>query len=259
MSAFDYDMITRFLEGGMKTDERRSFELSMEQDADLKKEVELCREMRETLQKELYPDAGEQAFRATLQQVRAEHFRTANPSGTPLPSGARQPGKFVLISRSIRWWAPASVAAAAILILVIWQPWTPDLYSRFAETSMPPVAERGGTEDSLLAAATTKFNAREFAASIPDFRQLLSLDSSNSYAQFYYSIALLRTDSLDKSRGILMRLNSGGSLVKYDAAFYLALSYLKERDTARAIHWLQTIPADASSYPRAKELLQKLQ
>ena len=53
-------------------------------------------------------------------------------------------------------------------------------------------------------------------------------------------------------------LYSRVSLFKYDAAFYMALSYLKEKNKPGCKEWLNKIPADAGPYSNAQELLKKL-
>ena len=76
--------------------------------------------------------------------------------------------------------------------------------------------------------------------------------------QFYYAVALLQNGDIEKSRAQLNELYNGESLFKYDAAFYMALSYLKEKDKAICREWLNKIPADAGPYSKAQELLKKL-
>lgn len=91
-----------------------------------------------------------------------------------------------------------------------------------------PVAERGAAADSLLASATCKFNVRQFSAVISDFDSLLRREPGNVYLQFYDAVALLQTGEIARSRDRLMSLNDRNSLFRYDAAFYLALGYLKD-------------------------------
>jgi hypothetical protein len=57
---------------------------------------------------------------------------------------------------------------------------------------------------------------------------------------------------------IFTALYNGQSAFKYEAAFYLAVTYLKDGNKAASREWLQKIPADATNYGKAQELLRKL-
>ena len=63
---------------------------------------------------------------------------------------------------------------------------------------------------------------------------------------------------IENARKELMIVYNGVSSFKYDAAFYLALSYLKEKNKADCKNWLNKIPADAGIYNKAQELLKKI-
>ena len=119
-------------------------------------------------------------------------------------------------------------------------------------------AQRGGPADSLLKIATTHFNDKRFAQSIPLFETLLKTDPQNAYLHYYYAVALLQNGQTDQSRNELNQLHNGPSLFRDDAAFYLALSYLKEQDKARCREWLNKISVDAPIHAKAGELLKKL-
>jgi hypothetical protein len=108
----------------------------------------------------------------------------------------------------------------------------------------------------------TAFNKKDFLTAASYLGETYKLDTANSFAAFYYSVALLHTGQADQqktARAILNRLYAGESAFKYEAAFYQALSYLQEKDNHTCINWLQKIPADASNYNKAQELLKKLQ
>jgi tetratricopeptide (TPR) repeat protein len=244
MSAFDYDTIIRYVGNEMQGDERMEFELALQADEGLKKEVELCRETMDSLRSNFYPDESEQALRATLTQIQPAYFKPRT--------------KIISLPTKRMSWRYISAAAAVILALFIWQPWKEDLYQQFASTKMVSVAERGTTADSLLTQATQKFNTGNFTAALPDFENILRSEPANAYTQFFYAVALLEANQTTNAQGRLLQLYNGISPFRYDAAFYLALSYVKENDRAKARQWLQKISPDASVYPKAKTLLDKL-
>jgi tetratricopeptide (TPR) repeat protein len=244
MSAFDYDTIIRYVEDEMQVDERQEFEQALQTDEGLKKEVELCRETLDNLRSNFYPDESELALRTTLARIQPGYFKSRT--------------KIISLPVKRMRWRYISAAAAVILALFIWRPWKEDLYQQFVSTRMVSVAERGTTSDSLLTQATLKFNTGNFAAALPDFEDMLRREPTNAYAQFYFAVALLQDNQTTKARGRLLDLYNSSSPFRYDAAFYLALSYVKENDRAKAGQWLQKISPDASVYPKSKTLLDKL-
>ncbi len=252
MSTPDYDKISRYADGEMDAEELQAFEQMLQQDAALKKEVDLFREVNDTLKTKLYPGKDELALQSTLEEMRQQYFHN---------TGAK-----IVQFRKYRW--VAAVAAAAIIIaLFIWSPWSqPDLYRQYASVEMNSVAERGTPADSLLQLVTQKFNDKNFEETIPLFETLLKTDEANSYLHFYYAVALLETGQVEKSRAELNQLYNGISIFRYDAAYFMALSYLrksvpseKEKDRVACIQWLNQIPEDASIYSKGQNLLMKLE
>lgn len=251
MKAFDHDMINRFLEGEMNTAETTAFEVQMQQDADLRNTVELYREVNQILKMKLHPGGNEMALRNSLQAMRDEFFSGENVS--------EQSKVKIVPFRRTRWIAAAAAVCIGIVMLTIWSPWKKQgLYEQYASIQMPGVVERGTPSDSLLKKATDNFNDKKFVEAIPLFETILKNDPQNSYVQFYYAVALQQGGQQDKARPELTLLFNGTSQFRYDAAFFMALSYLKENDATTCREWLHKIPEDAGSYDKARDLLKEL-
>ncbi len=249
MSALDYDKISLYVDNDMTAGERQDFEQLLRDDEELKKEVELYREVNESLKNQLHPGEGELALKDTIQNLRGKYFSTSDVQERPLAKTAR--------IRSFTWIAAA--AAILIIALFVWAPWSqPDTFRQFASIEMPGLTERGGTSDSIQKSITKRFNEKKFAETIPQFETLLSTDTANSFLHFYYAIALLETDQLSKSRIELTQLYNGTSVFRYEAAFYIALSYLKDKNETTCKEWLNKIPADAPVFSKAQRLLKEL-
>lgn len=253
MKEFDHDMINRYLDGDLNAEEGKAFETQMQQDADLQNEVELVRDVQATLKMKLHPDENEMGLRNTLKEMNAEFF-----------SNKATQAKIIPLSRR-RWVTAVAAIFIMALLLTVWQPWKKeDLYKQYAAIQMPGVAERGKATDSLLKIAVENFNNKKFAEAIPAFEAVLEdsaqrpVNSQNTFVQYYYAIALLQNDNIEKSRIQFTELYTGASLFKYDAAFYMALSYLKEKNKTACKEWLNKIPADAGLYGKTQELLKKL-
>lgn len=247
MKEFDYDMINRYLDGEMSTEEQNAFEEQVQQDAELRNEVELLRDVNETLKIKLHPDETEMALRKSLKNINPEFF-----------SNKSEQAKIIPLSRR-RWVTAVAAVFIMALLLTVWQPWKKEnLYTQYASIQMPGIAERGAIADSTFKLAVENFNNKKFTEAISAFELVLKDSSQNSFVQYYYAIALLQNNEIGKSRVQLTELYNGSSLFKYDAAFYMALSYLKEKNKAVCIEWLKKIPADAGQYNKVQELLKKL-
>jgi hypothetical protein len=248
MKEFDYDMINRYVDGEMNAEELIAFETAMQQDADLKNEVGLLIDVNSTLKTKLHPGDNEMALRNSLQEMNEEFFLNK-------PEHAK-----IISLNSRRKWMTAIAAVFIIgLMLTVWQPWKKeDLYNQYAAIQMPGTIERGTAADSLLKLAVENFNNKKFAEAIPSFEAVLKDSGQNAFVQYYYAIALLQNDQVEKSRTQLTELYNGSSLFKYDASFYMALSYLKEKNKPACKDWLNKIPADAGPYGKAQELLKKM-
>ncbi len=250
MNEFDHDKIGKYLDGEMNAEEQQSFEEQLRQNDALQKEVQLTREVNETLGMKLNPGKSELELRSTLDEMRNEYFSDGISPG-------QSQAKLVLFRRS-SWLAAAAAVIIVILLLTIWSPWQKDLYNQYASIEMPGMAERGSHADILLKQAAGYFNAKKFETAIPIFEAILKDDPQNSFVHFYYAIALLESGKVDKSRYEFLQLYNGSSIFRHDAAFYIALSYLKEKDTAACKQWLDKIPADAGVFNKARELGKKL-
>ena len=247
MKEFDYDMINRYLDGELSAGELKAFELQMQQDTDLQNEVELTRDVLSTLKIKLCPGENEKALQHSLTEMNAEYF-----------SKKTEQAKIIPLSRR-RWMTAVAAVFVLALLLTVWHPWKKEeLYQQYAAIQIPAIAERGSASDSLLKQAVENFNNKKFAEAIPAFESVLKDSAENSFVQYYYAIALLQNGNIEKARAQLTALYDGESIFKNDAAFYIALSYLKEKNKTVCKDWLNKIPADNAAWLKAQELLKKL-
>jgi hypothetical protein len=184
MKEFDYDIINRYLDGDMNAEELKAFELQLQQDADLQKEVELTGDILSNLKIKLHPGENEKALQHSLTEMNAEYF-----------SRKTEQAKIIPLSRR-RWVTAVAAMFIMALLLTVWQPWKKeDLYQQYAAIQMPGIAERGAANDSLLKSAVENFNSKKFAEALPAFEKILRDSAENSFVQYYYAIALLQNDN----------------------------------------------------------------
>jgi hypothetical protein len=212
------DNIARYAEGLMEADELAAFEAELSTDASLQEQLALYREVHTSMQQHFTPDEQQQQLQQTLQGMRGEFFvsnaTTARATAKVIP---------------FKCYLQRAVAVAAILIavLVIWQPWKPNLFNKYAEMTMVAPVERGGDHDRMLQEAVTAFNNKDFVTAASKLEKLMQ-DTADSYVAFYYGVSLMRSDRLQAAKDVLYLVYSGESAFKYEALFYYALCYLKE-------------------------------
>src|SRR5262245_49614192 len=117
--------IARYAEGLMEAPEQAAFEAALAADASLQQQLALYREVHDSLQQHFTPDEQREQLQQTLHGLRGEFF-TTNATSTPA------------IVVPFRRYLQRAVAVAAILVVAvfIWQPWKPDLFNKYAQTTM---------------------------------------------------------------------------------------------------------------------------
>ncbi|NML23469.1 hypothetical protein HHL16_21495 [Pseudoflavitalea sp. G-6-1-2] len=254
-SKFTIEDAARYAEGLMSAEEQQEFETALTEDSELQQQLNLYKEVNGSLERSFTAAENEEQLRATLKDMRGEFF--SNDASAATVSKPASAYKATVVK--MMWRKVAITAAAAILIAVfVWQPWNKDPYSQYAVNEMESPVERGSHTDSVLVLASKAFNAKEYSSAATYLYEVVEKDSSNSFAQYYYGIALLQSGATEKARQTLITVSKGSSAFQHEASFYVALSYLKEKDTENCKKWLQQIPATSGNYGKAQELLQDL-
>lgn len=239
-----FNDIARYAEGEMTAEERSAFEATLASDATLQQQLTLYRVTHDSLQQHFSADGQREQLQGTLHSLRGEFFNASS-----------QPAKVVSMKR----WLRGAVAVAAVLIAVVfvWQFMQPDLFKKYSAITMA-AAERGEQENALLMNGVTAFNNKDYTSAANILAQVRQKDTTNSFVSFYYGVSLLQTNRIPEARTIFNQLYAGQSAFKFEAAFYQALTFLKEDNKDQCKEWLQKIPADALNYNKAQELLKKL-
>jgi tetratricopeptide (TPR) repeat protein len=248
MSTYTNEDIIRYVEGELSLEEKQKMEADLRSDAALAESVALYRQLKETLEQRL-PDEGAAALRRTLGDMRGRYF------AAPVDAAG---GKVVKMKTRFPRYIAGMAAAAAILFAVVML-WPSDYMDKYGKTQMVGVTERGEGNDTLMERASEYFNAGAFDKALPLLDQGYKADTSNQTALFYRGVARLHIGTMDEARGDLQRVFEGGSLFRYEAAFYMALSYAQKGDKATALLWIDKVPEGAPAYDKAKELRKKIE
>jgi len=248
MSTYTNEDIIRYVEEEMSPEEKQKIEGDLRSDAALAKSVTLYRQLKETLEQRL-PDEGAAALRRTLGDMRGRYFSDrADATGMKVVKMKTRFPRYI-----------AGMAAAAAILFAVVMLWPSDYMDKYGKTQMVGVTERGEGNDTLMERASEYFNAGAFDKALPLLDQAYQADTSNQTALFYRGVARLHIGTMDEARGDLLRVFGGGSLFRYEAAFYMALSYVQKGDKATARWWIDKIPAGAPGYDKAAGLRKKLE
>ncbi|MES2064358.1 MAG: hypothetical protein V4456_20745 [Bacteroidota bacterium] len=233
---------SNYVDGEMDLQQQKDFELQMQGDAELREYVEQYRQATVALKTRLAPDANLDNLKQTLGNLNKTNFKTE--------------AKVVSFKSYTRW--ISGIAAVLILGLIVFNPWKKSLYEEYSTASSMPVSERGEGAQTNLEKAAAYYNKKDYMAAEKLLAKEYAANPQNSMAAYYYGVTLIQDKQESKARTILQQLYQGESAFKYDAAYYMALSYVKQNDKANARKWLKNVPPGTSNYIKAKELEGKL-
>lgn len=234
--------IARYVEGDMDVQEQQQFELLLAENEMMRTEVESYKQIHASLKMHIAPDTKDKKVVETLQTMNQQYFKAE--------------AKTFSIKPYIRY---ISVAAVLIIGLLVWAPWSGGLYQQYRISKEMSVAERGTSSHSNLAQGAVLYNKGDYEGAKKVLQKEYMVNPRNPLLAYYFAITLIENDKEADARTILADLYKGESAFKYDAAYYAALSYVREKDKQGAISWLQKIPSDNVNYTLATELLKKLQ
>ncbi len=232
--------IDDYLSGRLKPEQQQAFEEELSRNPELKKQLELQRDMEFLLRH----DEERAALKAVLEAEGAEHFRAEAPP--------KQRGR-------LRWigWATAA-AAAAILLFVLWPVFVqPDLYQEYAE--FPPLAlSEKSTTTTNWAATEQAFNTGNYEQADAQLEEYLKAFPEDQQARLYLGIAKMETGEPEAARRLFAEVSAAAPGLADYADWYRALSFLKTGDSAAAESLLRKIETGSPFYEQAQEVLSAL-
>jgi tetratricopeptide (TPR) repeat protein len=113
-------------------------------------------------------------------------------------------------------------------------------------------------DNTLMKEAEINFNTEDYADAVVSFDKILENYPNNTEVQFYKAIALDALENYTDSDELFSELSRGGSIFRYKATYYWAVSQWKQDNVERAETILNEIPRNAEEYKQAQKLLKKL-
>ena len=219
------DKIEQFLDDEMTAKQEAAFKAQVKTDRDLAREVEV----------HLLATDG-------IRYFQAEAIESEVVTEKPEVQQAKRPG----ILRRIR--PIIGLAAAALIALLIWQPWQSSLYEHY----VLDITEMGDTQASIQQAQDT-YNAKDYAAAIPLLEQFPDqIPDQIAKANAHYNLG-----DYDAATATLEPIASDNSGHKSTANWYLALTYLKQDELEKAKAALRQIKS-GKYYEDAQKMFKKI-
>lgn len=241
-------LISRYLEGEMDPIEATGFEESLENDPELKEEVDLYREVEEAIS-----DTEALDLRSQLDEIHEEL--------TPqLEKMKKRSSKQVL-----RYAVAASIAVIISLgtyslffkkvdnnkiVTEFYKPYDVTLVNRSANTSITP----------LMREALYKYETKDYEEAIVLFKEILEINPQMTASHLYSGISYLEIEQYKNAeKSLTAVLEHNDNLYMEQADWYLGMVYLlnEEKDKAR-MQFRKISNSDGYYEDEARKILRKL-
>ena len=240
------DQIDKYLNGELNAKELQAFEERLQTDTAFAEEVRLRGDMNSYL---INKDK-KAAFKDQLDEIGDDFFKEESEA------------KIKPINRSsgnLSRWLKVVAATAAVAVIVYLLAPGPDLYKEFAQHQPIQLTEKSSDQAELITAIENNFNSGNYVEALESADLLLAQQSDDLQVQVVKSICLIESNQTQDARELLQPIAEGSSAFKAEAQWYLALSWLKEKNKEQTKNALERIDnAYPFFYRKAQQLLKKL-
>ncbi len=245
MNELDTILLHNYFNGLLPPEEARDVEARAASDPAFGEEFTLRKEMEAFPRKE----AEREAMVDLLKTVGKDYFKD-EIAETP---------QFKVVRNNLRRWIAlaASITLVAAAIWFFTRSGGMPTYQQYAQHEPLSFTVMG---DNLVSKtdAETNFEQKDFGKALAALDQVLAAEPDNIKAKFYRGICLIELDRSAEARTVFEPLAAGNSAFKEDAAWYVALSYLQEKNTGACKAALMKIDSGSIHYKAAQEMLKGL-
>jgi len=257
------DKIDRFLLDQMDVEEKKNFQIDMDNNSDLKESVNIQKLIVEEIKER-------ESFMSILDE--------AESSSKSIPDKSTQ-NKYKTFQINYSW--AISIAAAIIgIAFIIWQPHkssNQNIYNTYALAyartnileSDNTIKTRGGaiyfenlspSDNMIISEALLLYHDQNYRASKTIFEQVLVHKAKNDELMLYMAISQLFSNDIDNAINNLVDLTKlSNYLFKDQADYYLALAYIRSNQVSKARKLLKDIKEGNSEYAnQAAEMLNEM-
>ncbi|GEM_PF-5081108 len=238
ISEKDKELLEKWIDGRMNSQERALFEARFEQEPHLAQEAQLRLDMDRYLRK-----------RAARNRLKSEIESIRNA-----PKRVRPITKMRVVWRRRM---QLIAAAAAIGLIVIWWIGRPNPLDQFATHPPLSLTQRSSTNQELATRAAKLFAEGHYLQAAQVLDTLHRQHPSDTLSLLYQGIALFKAGHYDEAVALLTPFPKGGNWTT-EAWYFAALAYAKKGEREKAIRLLQQIPPQSGRYQQAQKIIQYL-
>lgn len=249
MEKDNYTLIEKYLNGELNEEEIKNFKTRLNEDAAFSEEYTLQKSMNIFLEK----DRNQPSLKSKLETIGGDFFKEEKNEEKP---------KVIPISRNKnrnRWLVGLIATAAIAVLLVMFNPFQPqDLYQQYASHQSISLTEKSSGSDAGTNAEQA-FNQKNYALAFENLTIYLQENPDDQKAQLALGISALESGKTEEAISIFTKINVGSSALKNYGTWYLALSYLKQKDFEKTKTFLNQIPSSEKKlFEKAQSLLKDL-
>ncbi len=249
MEQDNYILIEKYLNGELNEEEVNDFKLRLKEDATFSEEYTLQKSMNIFLEK----DRNQPSLEAKLESLGKGFFEEEKNETED---------KVIPISRNKnrnRWLIGLIATAAVAALLVFFNPFQQDdLYNQYASHQPISLTEKSEGSDAGTNAESA-FNQKNYALAYENITTYLQENPEDLKAELALGISALETGKMEEAISIFEKINAGNSALKNYGTWYLALSYLKQKDFEKAKSFLNQVPKSENTlFEKAQNLLKDL-
>ena len=271
------EKIDKYIAGELSDEDTKTFELRIEEDADLKKEVEANRAVNFAIQhkdkKQLKDDLVEanSLINNIREKVTVEFQTSETTSQTEKP--AKEASKS-FVDQLIAFLVPRAPmlrpAIAALIVLAIaipgylfFQPVTTE--NLYADNFKPyhnvltPASRSAEQELTELQKLMLLYEQKDYNIALGEFNEYIDQHPEEGGLRFYRAIIFMELDDLEKAIADLEYVMDNNRSLAGQAKWYMALTYLKDNRPEDAFKVLEEISGSGNPYSQqAAEILKQI-
>ncbi len=262
-----YELISDYIRGNLKEDEKRSFEDKMKLDEDFNKEVQLHKNLYLSHSEEGWIDSNHMDNQSDIERIknvrRSSEINTLEAIISTVSNDYLNPTKSINYRKYLIPLAAAAIACFFIIRTLL-SPSLSQLYDTHAswEQNLLSKIEQTASKNSSSQQGELLFKKGDYTKAKTVFLKIVNENKyANSHSLMYLGASHLELEEYDKALHIFEQLLHQNTLDSNRAYWFKALVYLKKGNKDGAIKELKALTSNPKNYNYdiALKILQELE
>lgn len=236
----DLELFEDYIQDSLSAKDKIEFEQRLTSEPEFKSNFNAYEKTTFSLAQK-FSDEERNAFKKNIAQQSDAYFKTAE----------RQKKSFNLYK-----YAAAFVVLVSAIGFYMLNSSSP-VYADYATIDTIALTQRSSSND-LAKKAENAFNTKAFKEASTYLNELIVQDPTNQELKLYYAIASIENNAFTNALESLTTVAQGNSVYKHEAQWYIALTFLKQKEYDKAKTALEKIPENAPEFDKANKLYKKL-